>query len=75
MIDKHDIIHFADSCKLESMVSALVIVTDGKRVCPYVEGKQAALVASLIMVARANSDFELVLKTAVGYLGEEGGEE
>lgn len=74
MINKQDIIRFVVGCKLEPMVSALVIVTDDKRVFPYVEGNNTTLAAALILVARKNPDFKEVLVAAVANLGEEGGE-
>ena len=74
MINKQDIIRFVVGCKLEPMVSALVIVTDDKRVCPYVEGNNTTLAAALVLVARKNPDFKEVLVAAVANLGEEGGE-
>lgn len=75
MINKQDIIRFVAGCKLETVISALVIVTDDKRVCPYIEGNNTTLAAALVMVARENPDFKEVLVAAVAYLGEEGGEE
>jgi hypothetical protein len=74
MINKQDIIRFVVGCKLEPMVSALVIVTDDKRVSTYVEGNNTTLAAALVLVARKNPDFKEVLVAAVANLGEEGGE-
>ena len=74
MINKQDIIRFVVGCKLEPMVSALVIVMDDKRVYPYVEGNNTTLAAALVLVARKNPDFKEVLVAAVANLGEEGGE-
>lgn len=75
MINKQDIIRFVAGCKLESVISALVIVTDDKRACPYIEGNQTTLAAALVLVARENPDFKKVLITAAAYLDKEGGEE
>lgn len=75
MINKQDIIRFVVGCKLESMVSALVIVTDDKRACPYIEGNNTTLAAALVLVARENPDFKEVLIVAAAYLDEEGGKE
>lgn len=75
MINKQDITRFVAGCKIEAVISALVIVTDDKRACPYIEGNNTTLAAALVLVARENPDFKEVLVTAVAYLGEEGGEE
>lgn len=75
MINKQDIIRFVAGCKVEPMISALVIVTDDKRACPYIEGDQTTLAAALVLVARENPDFKEVLVAAAAYLNEEGGEE
>lgn len=75
MINKQDIIRFVVGCKVEPMISALVIVTDDKRACPYIEGNQTTLAAALVLVARENPDFKEVLITAAAYLDEEGGGE
>lgn len=75
MINKQDIIRFVVGCKLKSVISALVIVTDDKRACPYIEGNNATLAAALVLVARENPDFKEVLIAAVAYLDEEGGAE
>ena len=74
MINKQDIIRFVAGCKLETVISALVIVTDDKRACPYIEGNNTTLAAALVLVARKNPDFKEVLVAAVANLGEEGGE-
>lgn len=75
MINKQDIIRFVVGTKVETLKSAVVIVTDDKRACPYIEGDQTTLAAALVLVARENPDFKAVLVTATAYLGEEGGEE
>lgn len=74
MINKQDIIRFVAGCKLETVISALVIVTDDKRAFPYIEGNNTTLAAALVLVARKNPDFKEVLVAAVANLGEEGGE-
>lgn len=75
MINKQDIIRFVAGCKLKTVTSALVIMTDDKRAYPYIEGNNTTLAAALVLVARKSPDFKEILVAAVANLGEEGGEE
>ena len=74
-MNKQEIIRFVIDCKTDGLKSALVILSDDKRACPFIEGDNSTLAASLVMVAKNNPDFEAVLAAAVAYLKWEGGEE
>lgn len=75
MINKQDLIHFVDECKIESKISALVIVSDDKRVCHLIEGDETTFAAVLFSLARENPDFKKVLITAAAFSMMKGCEE
>ncbi len=68
MINKQDIIRFVVGTKVETLKSAMVIVTDDKRACPYIEGDQTTRAAAMGLVARENPDFKACWVTAASYL-------
>lgn len=75
MINKDEVIRFAEAINEDAATAVVMLVATDKKVSPYVEGNTQDMLCAIITLAKNDKDFSEIITNAVDYLNQEGGDE